>query len=176
MRNLLPIALITTSIFSTSAFASDWYVSYTNDEMRNTSTKFMGITSTNTEEFDFPYQGGSKLLITLRSDKTELKPDQKPSDLKLKEAMVIISKGMFTCQSYDNCFVSAKFDSNPIEKYTVLKPTDHSSNVFFIKNEKKFIKQIMESKKLIIEATFYKEGSKQFKFNLEGFDQPNLSE
>lgn len=176
MRNLLPIAVIATSIFSASAFAGDWYVSYSNDEMRNTATKFMGLMSTNTHEFGFPYQGGSKLIITLRSNKTELKEEQKPEDLKLQEAMVTITKGMFTCESYDNCYISAKFDNSPIEKYTVLKTQDHSNNVFFIKNESKFIKQIIKSKKLIIEATFYKEGNQQFKFNLEGFDTPTVSQ
>lgn len=176
MRNLLSITVITAFFFSTSAFAGNWYVSYSNDEMRDTSTKILMLSSENKHEFSFPYAGGTSMTLVLRSAKTTLKKGQKASDLKVSEAIVYVDKGQFICQAYDQCYVSVKFDSSPIEKYSVLKPQDHSSDSFFIKNSKKFIKQAANSKKVIIEASFYNESNKQFKFDLTDMDKAKESD
>ena len=54
---------------SFSAAAADWITTYNNDEMRGTAQKFIQTESDNAVEFEFPYNGGSKMAIVLRSKK-----------------------------------------------------------------------------------------------------------
>lgn len=176
MNFTLKVGCILLPFISTPLMAGEWYVSYHEDEMRDTSTKILMLSSENKHEFSFPYAGGTSMTLVLRSAKTTLQKGQKASDLKVSEAIVYVDKGQFICQAYDQCYVSVKFDSSPIEKYSVLKPQDHSSDSFFIKNSKKFIKQAANSKKVIIEASFYNESNKQFKFDLTDMDKAKESD
>lgn len=171
MNHILKTGCVLLPFISAPVLAGEWHVSYFEDEMRGTATKVLALPSQNQREFNFPYAGGSTMTLVLRSDKTTLKDGQKPTDLKMSEAMVFIDKGQFTCQSYNQCYVSVKFDGNPVEKFNVLKAQDHSSDSFFIENSKKFIKQVANSKKAIIEANFYNEGLVQFKFSLTDIDK-----
>ncbi|QZY64336.1 MULTISPECIES: hypothetical protein [Providencia] len=176
MNQTLKIGCFLLSFISAPIMAGEWYASYDEDEMRGTARKILMLSSENKHEFSFPYAGGTSMTLILRSAKTTLQKEQKASDLKVSEAIVYIDKGQFICQAYDQCYVSVKFDNNPIEKYSVLKPQDHSSDSFFIKNSKKFIKQAANSKKVIIEATFYNESNKQFKFDLTDMDKAKESD
>ncbi|MGJ7088995.1 hypothetical protein [Morganella morganii] len=171
MNHALKAGCILLPLISSPALAGNWEVSYREDEMRGTAAKVLALPSSNTREFNFPYAGGTQMGIILRSDDTVLKKGQKAADLKPTEAIVFVTKGQFTCQSYNDCYVSVKFDDKPVEKYKVSKPQDHSSDTFFINNSKKFIKQAETSKKAIIEAVFYNEGSTQFKFDLTDIDK-----
>jgi hypothetical protein len=107
--------LVLGMMISGVAVSAEWHTSYKNDEMRGTAQKFSQTESDNAVDFDFPYNGGSKLTIVLRSKKTELKAGQKPESLPLTEAIIVISKGQFSCNSYDGCHVSAKFDDGKIQ-------------------------------------------------------------
>ncbi|WP_275554989.1 hypothetical protein [Mixta sp. Marseille-Q2659] len=51
--------------------------SYDQDEMCGTAQKFIQNESDNAVEFDFPYDGGSKMTLVLRSKKSELKKDNR---------------------------------------------------------------------------------------------------
>lgn len=153
------------------AFSAEWHTSYKNDEMRGTAQKFVQTESDNAVDFDFPYNGGSKMAIVLRSVKTELKSGQKPESLPLTEAVIIISKGQFSCSSYNDCHVSVKFDDGKIQKYSMTEAADGSADVIFFDNSASFIKKVKNHKRLILEADFFQAGSKQFKFDLTGLDE-----
>ncbi|MDU6539162.1 hypothetical protein [Mixta calida] len=172
MKLLTLSVLAATLAFSYSAISADWTVRYNNDEMRGTARKFLQTESDNTVNFDFPYNGGSKMAIVLRSKKTELKNGQKAEDLKPNEALLVIDKGQFSCHSFNDCHVSVKFDNGKIQKYSMSESDDGSSDVIFFDQSSSFIKNIKSHKKLIVEADFYQSGSKQFKFDLEGFSSP----
>lgn len=159
-------------LVSTTTFSAEWIASYDNDEMRGTATKFLQTDSDNSVEFDFPYNGGSTMTLVLRSPKTELKGDQKAEDLKPNEAILLISKGQFSCNSYNGCEISVKFDNDKIQKYKMSPAESGRSDVIFFDKSNGFIKSIPNHKKLIIEADFYQAGPKQFKFNLEGYTAP----
>lgn len=168
--NLFKLVIMATLLSVTSsAISAEWVTRYKNDEMRGTARKFLQTESDNSVEFDFPYNGGSKLSIILRSKNTELKDGQKPEDLKPTEALLVISKGQFICNSYSECKVSAKFDNGKIMQYSMTESGDGSSDVIFFDNSSSFIKNLQSHKKLIIEASFYQAGSRQFKFDLEGY-------
>ncbi|WBV23039.1 hypothetical protein [Pantoea piersonii] len=169
----MKITLLALSLgFSFTSSAADWAVTYNNDEMRGTAQKFLQTQSDNDVEFDFPYNGGSKMAIILRSKKTELKEGQKAEDLKPTEAILAISKGQFSCHSFNDCHVSVKFDNDKIQKYSMSESGNGNSDVIFFDQSSSFIKNIQSHKKVIIEAEFFQAGAKQFKFDLEGFANP----
>lgn len=161
--------MVTLLTVTSSAISAEWTTTYKNDEMRGTARKFLQTESDNSVDFDFPYNGGAKLSIVLRSKNTELKDGQKAEDLKPTEALLVISKGQFICHSFSECKISAKFDNGKILKYSMTESGDGSSDVIFFDNSPMFIKNLQNHKKLIIEADFFQAGSKQFKFDLEGY-------
>jgi len=165
-------ALSLLALISLPAFSAGWLATYDTDEMRGTSTKFLQTQSDNSVDFEFPYNGGSKMAIILRSKKEVLKDSQKAEDLKLEEVMLIISKGQYSCTSFDGCEISVKFDNDKIKKYKMNAAANGKSDVIFVSNSQDFIKNIEKHKKLIIEADFYQAGAKQFKFDLSGFSNP----
>lgn len=140
---------------------SNWTYDESKDEMRNIESKFASISSDNQAQFNFPYDGGSNLTITLRKRTNE------PSEI-----MFVVSKGQYSCDTIsDNCYASVKFDDNAIESIALDAPADHSSDVLFIKSTRdteSFIKSLLRSKSVIVELPFYQEGKKQFKFSPDG--------
>jgi len=138
---------------------NNWVYDESNDEMRGIKSKFASITSINDVHFSSPYEGGSKLLITLR-EKTG-----QPLDV-----LFVISKGQYACDTISrNCYASFKFDDNTVETVELDSTADHASDVLFVRNDDDanlFIKRLLNSTKLIIELPFYQNGSKQFKFDV----------
>lgn len=152
---------------SVQAGPNPWEYDQSVDEMRGTKSKYAYLKSDNVVDFDFPYDGGSSLQISLR------KNNNNPTDV-----MFSISKGQFSCNTItDSCYASIKFDNEAIQNIELAQTTDHSSDVFFISNQfdvNQFINDLKKSKKLIIELPFYQEGKKQFKFKLSqlNWDSP----
>lgn len=140
---------------------ASWTYHENKDEMRNTVNYYATKLSENEVNFNFPYHGGSKAKITLR------KHSEYGNDI-----IISISKGQFSCR-YDSCSISAKFDDNKVEKYTVGESSSGSSDVLFIsgqKNLKKFVSNLKKSKKVILELNFFDHGKEQFTFDIEGLD------
>ncbi|ECO0901770.1 hypothetical protein XS16_004315 [Salmonella enterica subsp. enterica serovar Newport] len=157
--------LITGLMFSGVAFSSDWHTYFKNDEMRGTAQRFIKSESDNVVNFGFPYEGGSKMEIVLRSKKTALRTGQKADSLPLTEAILVIRKGVFNCNPFNDCHVSVKFDNSKIQKYSMSGAADGVVDVIFFNNSSSFIKNIKTHKKLILEADFYQSGKEQFKFD-----------
>lgn len=144
----------------TSVEASNWLYETKKDEMRGIETKFALTQSMNTVKFDFPYNGGSKLLLTIR---------KKGND---QDVMLAISKGQFIC-GIQKCEVIFKFDDKPLKSVTMVGSDTHQSDTLFVafdKTESEIINQIKSSNKLVVEVKFYQEGSKQFTFNVSNLN------
>ncbi|WP_335986192.1 zinc ribbon domain-containing protein [Acinetobacter bereziniae] len=142
---------------------SNWTNSQTNDEMRGTKTNTTTNVSKNTVNFAFPYNGGSNLFLSVRNKSGE------------KDVIIRISKGLFVCGIIDGCQVNFKFDDGSIQSITMVGTESHDTDVLFVRNTKtanSIIQKIKTSKKLIIEPNFFQEGSKQFNFDLDGFENP----
>lgn len=138
----------------------NWQYETSKDEMRGIESKFATTVSTNTVDFDFPYNGGSKLILTLRKRGTEV------------DVMVAVSKGQILC-GIQNCETAFKFDNGVVQSITMSEPESHSSDLLFIaydKTKSKIISQLKNSKKLVIEVPFYQEGKKQFTFDVSGLE------
>ena len=141
-----------------AANSQNWQYETSKDEMRGIESKFATTVSTNTVNFDFPYNGGSKLILTLRKRGSEV------------DVMVSITKGQILC-GIQNCEAAFKFDGGSVQSITMSEPDNHSSDMLFVsydKTESKIINQLKSSKKLVIEVPFYQEGRKQFTFDVSG--------
>ena len=138
----------------------NWQYETSKDEMRGIESRFATTVSTNTVDFDFPYNGGSKLILALR---------KRGSDV---DVMVSITKGQILC-GIQNCEAAFKFDDGAVQSITMSEPDSHASDLLFVaydKTESKIISQLKNSKKLVIEVPFYQQGKKQFTFDVSGLE------
>lgn len=147
-------------VFISGAASAAWNYRETKDDMRGTSSSFATITSTNTVNFDFPYQGGSQLDITIRK-----------KNGKLEAVLFSISKGQFSCGLYD-CKGAVRFDKadkkGSVQNMTFATSENHSSDLIFAQHEKRFFDKLKQADKIIIELPFYQYGKVQFEFDVKG--------
>jgi hypothetical protein len=136
----------------------NWQYSDSKDEMEGTTSYFATTTSTNQVDFDFPYDGGSTMDLTLRNMGQG------------NEVVITISKGQFMTSISDDETIKLKFDDGKPFSVSYNSANDGSSNVIFPNQSKKIISKIRNSKKLMIEASFFNSGRKIFNFELDGLD------
>ena len=129
-----------------------WEYNESVDEMSEKTTFFATLTSDNEVNFDFPYDGGSSLSITVRQD-----PKYG------KDVYFRISKGQFS-NSY-NGSVSVKFGNGSIEKYNCSGSSDADTGILFLNgNVSSFIKKLKTAKQIKVQASFFQEGDRTFTF------------
>ena len=133
---------------------SKWIYQEETDEMTDSKTKYAFIVSDNEVEFDFPYNGGSKLTLTIRQSKKYG-----------TDAYIKIEPGQFINNEYngDNK-VNVRFDEEAPIKYSMADPTDISQDLLFFRDAKGFIKKCKEAKTIRIEPQFFQEGRRVFTF------------
>ncbi|WP_345954115.1 hypothetical protein [Mucilaginibacter sp. PAMB04168] len=131
---------------------------YTNEVDKMTSKKkyFASIDSDNQLDFEFPYDGGSTASILVRKQDNS------------NEVLLSVSKGQFIV-GIDGGTVKVRFDDNKAMTFPCSEPSSGSSDLIFIGNEKKFIKNLKTAKKLLIQAEFYEAGLKEMEFSTAGF-------
>lgn len=134
-----------------------WNYSTDTDEMNDSKSRFASLVSDNTVNFDFPYQGGSSLILTVRYMK------KYGTDVYIK-----ISSGQFICNEYQGTNnVRVRFDEAPPVKFSTNEPSDGSSDMLFLNNANKFIKLAKQAKTIKIEAPFYQERNRIFIFTVD---------
>lgn len=135
---------------------SNWEYSEYPDEMSDDTTYLASVVSENSVDFDFPYDGGSTLTLTVR------KSPQYGSDIYIK-----ISKGQFNSGIYGQK-IKVRFDENKAFDVNCRTASDGSSDLLFLTNYKKLIAQLKQSKTLKVSCEFWNEGTRTFTFNIEG--------
>lgn len=136
---------------------SNWSYEEQADKMRNATIYYAKNKSTNRVKFDFPYSN-SNLNIVVRNKQGK------------NEVMITVDSGQFHC-GYDDCYISAKFDNEPIKRYNMGMADDVSLDVLFISsNTGDFIKKLKSAQKVTIEAPFFQSGRAQFDFNVAGLE------
>lgn len=137
----------------------DWVYETDIDKMDGTESKYASLISTNTLDFQFPYEGGSEFTLILRrnGDKTE-------------DVLLSVDKGQFTPSLMGEEKVRVKFDNNDPVYHSFSMASDGSSDVIFINNEKAFISKLKATHDLMIEAEFYNEGRRIIEFDVSGLN------
>jgi hypothetical protein len=133
-----------------------WQYFEESDGMGRGTVKRAVIYSLNNVEFDFPYQGPQRAALELR-----IHPRYG------HDVILSIQKGQFFCSSL-NCRVAVRFDNNKVQHFPTVRPADHSTTVLFLRNYSKFIAAARKSKKVRIEAQFFRQGTRVFEFDISG--------
>lgn len=134
-----------------------WSTATETDEMRGTTDIWTYIISDNEVNFDFPYNGGSRLRIDVRYMKKYG-----------TDVMLTISKGQFSGSEYNGTnYVTFKFDDGDLKKYYFNTASDGSADCIFLQKKTELISKLKKAKTIMIEAPFYDSGNKVFKFNVD---------
>lgn len=136
----------------------NWEYSEDENKMDGTKQYFAQTTSTNQVDFAFPYDGGSNMDIIVR--KTG----------KASEVLLLISKGQFMGSIGGSSKAKVKFDDQSPVSYSYESAGDGSGDVIFLNNATNFISKLKDSKKVMIELTFFNEGNKILEFDTEGLE------
>lgn len=86
-----------------------------------------------------------------------------------KDIYIHISKGQFNCGVYGEN-IKVRFDDDKPITFNCIEPSDHSSDLLFIQNYKKFITRLKTASTIKIAVEFFNEGTRTFTFNTQGLD------
>lgn len=142
------------------ASAAPWSYSQNDDPMSKGKTYYASITSSNSVQFDFPYEGVQRGTLTLRTD-----PEYG------RDVIFSIEKGQILCSSYDGCTVRVRFDDEDAVSYSAAAAADNSSETIFIQNYNRFVEKLMKAKRVRISMNVYQEGAPVFDFDVSGFNR-----
>ena len=135
---------------------SHWEYSESKDDLSGKISKIALTKSTNTFNLSSPYEGEQRATLYVR------KHARYGHDI-----YIVIEQGQLIC-SYDNCLISVNF-GDKVEKFSVIKPADGSSEFFFIANTRRFYKRLKKTKEVKVELMIYQEGSRTVTFNTRKF-------
>ena len=134
-----------------------WKETESIDEMTEDRNIWKSITSDNSVDFEFPYNGGSTLTISVRYMK------KYGTDVLLQ-----ISNGQILCNEYNGTnYATIKFDDEAPIKFTYTDSNDGSADIVFLKNTSKFISKAKKAKQIKVQLPFFQEGQKTFKFYVD---------
>ena len=77
-----------------------------------------------------------------------------------------VNRGQLICDGYCGCDVSVRFDDKKSVSVHANTPSDRSSDTLFLRGYEKLLKGMKSSKRMLIEATFYKQGLVTFEFDV----------
>lgn len=140
---------------SSESIKSDWEYQEEIDEMTDKICYYAYITSENSVDFDFPYQGGSTLRFIIRD-----------SPQYGKDIYIRISSGQFNT-NYNGTKIKMRIDENPAITINCTEASDSSTDILCLKGYDKIIKLLKGAKTMKISAEFFSEGTRTFTFNVE---------
>jgi hypothetical protein len=141
---------------------SPWSYREHTDDLSGKPTYDAFVSSSNTIDLSFPYQGKQHATLRLR------RHPRYGSDVILS-----IERGQFLC-GIDECGVLVRFDDNPPEMFSAVGPADHSTESLFIRNYARFVDRLKKSKEVRLAAKLYQAGQPTFEFNVAGFEGGQL--
>lgn len=132
-----------------------WSYSDKADKMNGT-VYVAELTANNLLEFDFPHNGRSSANFTIRKKNGQT------------DVFLEVSKGQFMANVVDGGMVRIKFDNKNPVTYSILSPSDGSTEYILFNSTSSLIRKVKKSKRMIIESEFYQSGLKQMEFNVAG--------
>lgn len=130
------------------------------DEIDKMTSKHMitaSVKSNNIIHLDFPYNGGSESYLTVRRWKGEL-----DIYVSVRPSQIVFD--------YNNEYVNIRIDDLPSKRYAINKPSDYSSDVFFIRSEKSFLQKLKKSKKVLVEVIIHDQGVHVLEFDTDNLE------
>lgn len=134
----------------------NWTYEEEKDEMSGEMKYFASCTSTNTHEFQFPYEGGSCLYIYVRN-------------MGGKNSVCLqISKGQIMPSILGNQSIRFKFDGGEPVSYSYNGSSDGSPEYAFMERSAALIKQLKAAKTVKVDLPIFQENRPIFEFDVEG--------
>ncbi len=140
-----------------------WAYSSSLDPMTKKESKSATLTSSNTLNFDRPYDGEQRGTLAIRRHPKEG-----------LDILVFIEKGQITCRSYSGCEVGLVFDDDQPVFAKAWPPRDHATTAFFLANPKRFEARIAKAEKMLVQFDTFRQGSPILEFDVKGFDPAKL--
>lgn len=134
-----------------------WSYSTFKDEMTDKETSVASLTSNNSIQQSFPYDGGTTLRMNVR------RHPRHGTDV-----YFVLSSGQLLCNSYDGCSATVRFDDGAARKISMSGSSDNSSDTVFVNDAASFISKLKASKKFVISLEIYQSGAPNFTFDSAG--------
>jgi len=151
------VAVTTQGDLKESIPVSNWEYSSDIDKMTSDTVFDASLPAKEELQLQFPYNGGSVATVNVKKKGGE------------NSVFLYVTKGqLIAANAMGNGTIKARFDNDKPEQYSVVGASDYSPNYVFINSESKFIAKMKKAKRLILEAEFFNDGSRQMEFNIEG--------
>ncbi|MDV7379930.1 hypothetical protein R4466_04800 [Acinetobacter baumannii] len=141
---------------------NNWQLKVSKDEMREVETKWLSTISLNNADLSFPYDGDNHMHLDILDSKSGQ-----------PRIFLTIDKGQYDCgRSVCNSYI--KFGNSPVQMadFSVHDVAGGDGKILiFNGNSDAFLKNIRRINNIIIEVPFYRDGSRQFKFDTSGFNE-----
>ena len=129
-----------------------WEYDSSIDKMTSNTTKYAIITSNESLNLEFPYDGINYGNLSLRKNNGRL------------NIYIKIDKGQIT-GGYDNNYIKVRFDDEKAITFSYSESQDSSRDLIFIDNQAKFLSKLKKSKKILIALPLYQNGTQVLDFN-----------
>ena len=130
------------------------------DKASGKTTFKASLLSENKINLSFPYSGFQNGTLSVRNHPRW----GKNIYLKIEQGQILSIDGY----SYDNKYFLVRFDDGDVKKWNYVGSSDQSSDIIFISNEKKFLKQLTSANKIYITINLYQDGQYTFVFDPKG--------
>jgi hypothetical protein len=135
-----------------------WTYTSASDAMTSRPIRLAATLSIDALQFRPPYDGLQHATLAVRYHPREG-----------TNVVLAIERGQFVCGP-SGCRLLVRFDDAPAVSFVALEPTDGSSTRLFIQPVGQFLKSLRASHRVIIEATFFQEGSRAIEFATQGLE------
>lgn len=140
-----------------------WYYHASEDLMTSKKNLIARVQSSNSFEFDFPYQGRQKAHLTIR------KHPQYGRDV-----IFYIEKGQIICSSY-SCPIVVRFDDGRAINVKGSEPEDGSTEVVFLPLYDTMMRRLSSASTVRIQFQVFQQGSYVAEFDVRGFKPENMN-
>ena len=118
------------------------------------------LLSENKINLSFPYSGSQNGTLSVRNHPRW----GKNIFLKIEKGQILSIDGY----SFDNKYFLVRFDDGDVKRWNYVGSSDQSSDIIFISNEKKFLKQLTNANKIYITINLYQDGQYTIVFDPKG--------
>jgi hypothetical protein len=141
-----------------------WTYTSAPDAMTSRPIRLAATLSVGALQFRPPYEGPQHAILAVRYHPREG-----------TNVMLTIERGQFVC-GLRACRLPVRFDDARAVAFDALEPTDGSSTQLFIQPVGRFLPLLRASHRVIIEATFFQEGSRAIEFATQGLEWESTKE
>lgn len=141
---------------------SDWHYLNVKNSMSGVEVLTGRLTSSNLNELDFPYNGGSSITITVTRNPRQVR-------LAIDHGQIMFAAEGGVVKPKFVTRLKARFDNGVISTLRAVQSASGSTNEMILENPAWFTLKLVNSSSLIIEPHLYQAEGNVWRFNSKGF-------